>query len=265
MSRTINYKEKYEKALERARVYWETDNDNTLDIKAKGTMEHLFPELAELGDESIRKRIIALVNAHGQGRFKENMLAWLEKQGKDNNFLKSIKVGDMLVKSPDGILINLGQSDRALEHSDNVEPKFKAGDWVVWDDKISCHVDNIYQGKESLMYTITDTNNMNRSYSVKSFDNNAHLWSIEDAKDGDVLAEDSCIFIIQKLGDNNTVAKTYFTLYDDGDFDSDTMLYFDINSTKPATKEQRNFLFQKMKDAGYMWDVEKKELKNSIF
>ena len=91
MSKTINYKEKYEKALERARVYWETDNDNTLDIKAKGTMEYLFPELAELGDESIRKRIIALVTAHGQGRFKESMLAWLEKVGKDNKFLKSIK------------------------------------------------------------------------------------------------------------------------------------------------------------------------------
>ena len=60
--------------------------------------------------------------------------------------------------------------------------------------KILCHIDNIYQGKESLMYTITDTNNMTCSYSVKGFDNNAHLWTIQDAKDGDVLAEDSCIF-----------------------------------------------------------------------
>ena len=30
---------------------------------------------------------------------------------------------------------------------------------------------------------------------------------------------------------------------------------------KPATKEQRDFLFQKMKEAGYEWDDEKKELK----
>ena len=29
----------------------------------------------------------------------------------------------------------------------------------------------------------------------------------------------------------------------------------------PATKEQRNFLFQKMKETGYEWDAEKKELK----
>ena len=33
------------------------------------------------------------------------------------------------------------------------------------------------------------------------------------------------------------------------------------NSIHPATKEQRNLLFQKIEEAGYMWDAEKKELK----
>jgi hypothetical protein len=32
----------------------------------------------------------------------------------------------------------------------------------------------------------------------------------------------------------------------------------------PATKEQRNLLFQKMKEAGYEWDVERKELKKIV-
>ena len=32
------------------------------------------------------------------------------------------------------------------------------------------------------------------------------------------------------------------------------------NKSKPATKEQRNLLFQKMREAGYEWDAEKKEL-----
>lgn len=36
---------------------------------------------------------------------------------------------------------------------------------------------------------------------------------------------------------------------------------FDIDSTKPATKEQRDLLFQKMKKADYEWDAEKKELR----
>ena len=33
------------------------------------------------------------------------------------------------------------------------------------------------------------------------------------------------------------------------------------NYGTPATKEQRDLLFQKMKEAGYEWDAEKKELK----
>ena len=36
------------------------------------------PELKESEDEKTMKRIIALVNAHGQGMYKDDMLAWLE-------------------------------------------------------------------------------------------------------------------------------------------------------------------------------------------
>ena len=37
--------------------------------------------------------------------------------------------------------------------------------------------------------------------------------------------------------------------------------YHDIEGAHPASKEQRDLLFQKMKEAGYEWDAEKKELK----
>ena len=84
------------------------------------------------------------------------------------------------------------------------------------------------------------------------------------ATDGDVLAEDSCIFIIQKLGDNSTAAKTYCTLYDDGDFDNGTILYFDIDSTRPATKEEKQKLFKAIKDNGYKWNPETKTLEKLI-
>lgn len=75
-------------------------------------------------------------------------------------------------------------------------------------------------------------------------------------KDGDVLAEDSCIFIIQKLGDNGTAAKTYCALHNDGTFDDGTILYFDIDSTKLATEEEKAKLFQAIKDNGYRWNPE---------
>ena len=44
---------------------------------------------------------------------------------------------------------------------------------------------------------------------------------------------------------------------------TDGIGYGTLSSTKyvPATKEQRNLLFQKMKKAGYWWDVDKKKLK----
>ena len=136
--------------------------------------------------------------------------------------------------------------------ADKAEPKFKGGDWVVDKNGI---VHQILSYKNGI-YKHTN------GYSAKIFEDRWRIWDItKDAKDGDVLAEDSCIFIIQKLGDNSTAAKTYCTLYDDGDFDDGAILYFDINSTKPATKKQRDLLFEKMYGAGYMWDSEKKELK----
>lgn len=41
----------------------------------------------------------------------------------------------------------------------------------------------------------------------------------------------------------------------------DYKIHDEILNSVPATKEQRDFLFQKMKEAGYEWDAERKELK----
>lgn len=78
--KTIEEKAKaYDEALDRAKVYWETDNDNTLDIKARGTMEHLFPELKESENEKIRKEIMSYIKSSGAITNKQ-WIAWLEKQ-----------------------------------------------------------------------------------------------------------------------------------------------------------------------------------------
>ena len=84
------------------------------------------------------------------------------------------------------------------------------------------------------------------------------------ATDGDVLAEDSCIFIIQKLGDNGTAAKTYCALHNDGYFIDGSILYFDIDSIKPATEEEKQKLFKAIKDNGYKWNSETKTLEKLI-
>jgi hypothetical protein len=83
-------------------------------------------------------------------------------------------------------------------------------------------------------------------------------------KDGDVLAEDSCIFIIQKIGDNFPKAKTHCTLYDDGCFDDGSILYFDLDSTRLATEEEKQKLFDAIKENGYKWNEENKTLEKLV-
>ena len=138
-----------------------------------------------------------------------------------------------------------------------IKPKFRIGDYIKHNKaNIICKIISV----NSSSYYVENVGT-NGKIELFNAEQNFHLWTIKDAKNGDVLAEDSCIFIIQKLNDNNTAAKTYCTLYDDGDFDDGTVLYFDIDSTKPATKEQRDLLFSKIEEAGYIWDSDEKELR----
>jgi hypothetical protein len=92
-----------------------------------------------------------------------------------------------------------------------------------------------------------------------------HLWTIKDAKEGDVLycKNHSIEFIVMNKGVNeNGNIDSYFRYNSKAGFDIDVSsvlsAYEDIIS--PATKEQRDLLFQKMKEAGYEWDAENKEL-----
>ena len=94
-------------------------------------------------------------------------------------------------------------------------------------------------------------------------DKKCRLWTIQDAKDGDVLFQDLMggkTFIYN--GINPDMAILYsFIISNDGE---DVLPYHigipntgignieeNKNIIHPATKEQRDFLFQKMHEAGY--------------
>lgn len=95
-------------------------------------------------------------------------------------------------------------------------------------------------------------------------------WTIKDAKDGDVFADmDRAILLFRGVGNNEwSDAIDYYALLEtnmnnrfslqEGD---DYWGRVDYCSLCPATKEQRELLFQKMKEAEYEWDAEKKELR----
>lgn len=98
------------------------------------------------------------------------------------------------------------------------------------------------------------------------------LWTIADAKDGDVLIDKSngkeCPFIFKETKPSNIktdvlnplsvlgycgIGGAGFTK-GSGWGDTANCIYY------PATKEQRDTLFAKMKEAGYEWNTEKFEL-----
>lgn len=228
-------------------------NGNEVIIK-KGEQKSFWSE----EDEKKRTLLIRILEVnHPNGYFKvnpantlnmeaihtEELVFWLKSLRPQNRWTPSEKQGE---QKP----INTDFKAKDCYVS-KAEPKFHVYDWVVTDKGDTVQIGSVNNG----YYTIGN----GMLFSMPYVDTSWHLWTIKDANDGDVLAEDSCIFIIQKLC-GITAAKTYCTLFDDDDFDSGSTLYFDIDSTKPATQEQRDILFAKMKSAGYIWDVEKKVL-----
>ena len=159
----------------------------------------------------------------------------------------------------------------AVEHeqkpTNKIEPKFKVGDWLVQNERKN--IVNIVNATP-LVYKVVDTLGYHHTITNTAIENNYHLWTIQDAKDGDVLCCESgwtCIF--KTLVNDETFSSYCFmdktkwfcekgsechTL--NGEF---TKAY--NGEIKPATKEQRDTLMKVMADARYTFDFEKKELK----
>ena len=112
---------------------------------------------------------------------------------------------------------------------------------------------------------------------------NERAWTIQDAKDGDVLVCDidkaeiggdveklpnivSTIFIFKKLINIRNYIHSYCHLYDKRFLGLQRTMYYNsfVHNISPATKEQRDLLFQKIKEDGYEWDAENKELKKLV-
>lgn len=152
------------------------------------------------------------------------------------------------------------------ESDDKIEPTFKVGDWVINKFGDSWHID----GFDKKNYQVSDGKG-NYNYFPISKQDEMLLWTIQDAKDCDVLSFYSDykgkkmfqIGIIEKyvgkLGGCYNTFKTYVGV----DWDNNLHIgrYMGCDDIQPATKEQRDALMKAMNDVGYEWDMEKKELK----
>lgn len=274
-------------------------------------LETIIPELKESWDERIRKELIFYLGDMPEdtelrnGVTNRDVLVWLEKQKSVRETVERCKNSWYNEGKIDGMAEGLTNDERyqqgwhdALEkqgekqpilafnandwyvskvdgkihniyHSvDKIEPKFKVGDWVVdehWHTHIVKKVSKIDEDGYSF--------NNGDFASFECANEYFHLWTIKDAKDGDVLVDicddfvNPLIFILKKferkdfglakLSDYSSYC--YLTMSDNQKFKEGS--YHHMHNIHPATKEQCDLLFSKMKEAGYEWDAEKKELK----
>jgi len=295
----------YDEALERARELVGKWTGKNKDFYIED-YSYIFPELKESEDERIRKAIFKALSKKAardvllaNGIQVSDALAWLEKQ--DNTDIEQVfrplagccidtaaeqavelqKQGKNVVLAFNGCYIPVknNTTDAIVNEyyswlekrgeqkpTDKSEPKFKVGDWITNNYAVWC-IESIHNG----LYSLKNSNGGVISNSnPKAIDNNFHLWTIQDAKEGDVLVAPSrTIFMFKNIIDN--MPYSYCGIDYTGRF-RNTILEggkdgrnwtSSLQGIYPATKEQCDLLFQKMKEAGYEWDAEKKELKKT--
>lgn len=233
--------------------------------------EFIFPDLKESEDERIMKEIAQFIRMEVEDEKVGNKwIAWLKKQGEHANFRNKIQIGDKVTRNDNGELVNLSQLQRVAKPSipeivdehfyemldDKTEPKFREGDWVIDKQGIVHQIANVV---ENVTYHTYGYDIVGGGYFNENTEG-IRLWTIEDAKDGDVLADNYGIYIFDRFDEYDE--KCYICMgayqYSQKVYENEHMLC--SVEVHPATKEQRDLLFQKMHEAGYEWNVEKKEL-----
>ena len=269
----------YDEAIERAKKLYNN-----------GIAEGIFPELKEDDTERIRKNCIhflELQKQHHAATFEiEECIDWLETQGEQKPALPKWKykkdntplLRDSIIlnkyggvaKSPSGAIVSdawvLDYDELAkLPKEEKIEPKFKVGDWIISSVLGIAHIIGTNDSNEFQLEYIDGK----QKFSSIDYVNYAYdKWTINNVKDGDVLFTSSSAcsdtFVFKSIDEKGN-AECYFA-YDSEDGFTEGKYHFigSASDCKPATKVQCDFLMKAMKDAGYEWDSEKKELKKLV-
>lgn len=134
-------------------------------------------------------------------------------------------------------------------------PKFHEGDWVIG---------GLTKNEPRQIAEVTEEGYKTTygGWIGSSFEKDLHLWTIQDAKDGDVICSGQIILLFKKWEDSDwNFVIAYAGIDVSGKLQITNGHWLIANDSHPATKEQRDILFQKMYEAGYEWDSERKELR----
>ena len=282
----MDYEKEYKKlkaGIKNAYLYAQTNS-------TKAVLEHILPELRESEDERVRNEIIAFVEQaihRGGGtpipqEQEDSWIAWLEKQRESQNEVRywteeEIEpiISDFLrgAEHYGGMIARLRYlKPKSLEAAkeekvdnqncvkDNYKPKFHEGDWIS-----GYYANYRVTAINSKGYVVEDTdgNKINILFENEKFH---HLFTIADAKNGDVLVieEDGKPFIFRDCPDTNNpnglVAYCGIDCANRLIISTDDQWWTD-EKVCPATKGQRDTLERAITNAGYRWDEKKKELK----
>lgn len=182
-------------------------------------------------DMKIRKELIAhfrntrCVTEEGAEKIAQ-WVAWLENQGVQTH-------------------AELGQSE--VTNDQEFKPKFMVGNWLQYRN-----------AKPFFVEEVTKQGYVNGDSCLPfSWENEIHLWTIADAKDGDLLAaSDNSIFIY--AGTDGSNAKFYIALTTCGTFNFGGGCWEDKDGVRPVTEEEYKTFFEKLEDKGLEWDQENK-------
>lgn len=274
---------RYDEAFERVKELLSrcrTNRDRRTMVYRVEDIESIFPEVKKSEDEKIKEDLIQWISDFPdiiwRGHYREDVITWLKKQGEQKQdvnvqinpseyvndmggngcYLKNTTQTSTWSKKEEKV-----DNQNCVKSVDDVKPKFKVGDWIS-NDMCDAHIASIEDG----MYYFDEGDGL----SIVFVDEHYHLWTIEDAMDGDVLfhsdSASNGIFIFKEIIDKGFAKEVIcYCDYDSEDHfclgEDHTCCWSDAKILYPATKEQCDLLFSKIKEAGYEWDSKKKELK----
>ena len=152
-------------------------------------------------------------------------------------------------------------NQNCVKPADKVEPKFKFCDFVINGHGFIMKIVGIEDTRYKYIVIVGGNEEIVLDCPFDKMEESCHVWDISDAKDGDVLAfkGDISAIIICKSPTNHDTG-SYCSLISDN-FINKEESGWDSTLLVPATIKQCDLLFQKIKEAGYEWNAEKKELK----
>jgi hypothetical protein len=280
----MDYEKAYKEALERAKAdYTRADTNH-------GLLEFLFPELKESEDKKTRKEIKDFFSRImlGQENFLREdydwnaWIAWLEKQGEQKCTAEEVLIkaglkpykdgdqwcillgdniqegicgfGDTIDDALYAFLNDLIKSQKEQKSVDKVEQKFHEGDWIVYKNDI-CQIVKREKGCNKLVTVFGIEKELVNERNLST----ARPWTIQDAKDGDVIVSGETIILVSNSAHAIDSACAY--IGEEDIFVDYKQVGYNGDTWHPADQKERDLLFQKMNEAGYEWDAEKKELK----